>query len=226
MAEELKLMGFFGTTLPDPGAESWQPIRISARGEVAMIDFYHKMAMENRCYQVRAGTIATGLAADAVLTDTASQMCVDAALGLTIIPAELGVSIVSIATALLLTVKLKAVGAASSAGTVFVPLPMRQGGPASSSTARAMTDGGVTVAAEAVTTTRVLFEAIENNTETPTTALASTMPISHAAVAWQPRVPYIGDGVACVYLQVASTTAFNLHYAHLNYVELATASVL
>jgi hypothetical protein len=226
MAEDQRLYGFFGTTLPDPGAESWQPVRISARGEVAVIDFYHKMAMEGRCYQVRAGTIATGLAADSTLTDTASQMCVDAASGLTIIPAELGVSIVSIATALLLSVKLKAVGAASTAGTAFVPLPMRQGGAGASSTARAMTDGGVTVAAEVATTTRVLFEAIDNHTQTPTTALGHTAMVTNAAVSWQPRIPYIGDGVACVYLQVASTTAFNLHYAHLNYVELATASVL
>jgi len=226
MADE-HIYGYFGTSLPDPGAESWQPIRISARGEVAVIDFYHKMAMEGRCYQVRMGTVATGLAADSTLTDTAAQMCVDAALGLTIIPAEFGISIVSIATALLLTVKIKAVGAASTVGTVFVPLPMRQGGAAASSTARAMTDGGVTVAAELATTTRVLFEAIENGTETPaTTAQDFAGRITQAAASWQPRIPYIGDGIACVYVQVASTTAFNLNYAHLNYVELATTSVL
>src|SRR3990167_7218196 len=147
MAEDQRLYGWFSTTLPDPGAESWQPVRISARGEVAVIDFYTKMAMEGRCYQVRMGTIATGLAADSTLTDTAAQMCVDAASGLTIIPADFGISIVSIATALLLSVKIKAVGAASTAGAAFVPLPLRQGGNAATSTARGMTDGGVTVAA-------------------------------------------------------------------------------
>ncbi len=199
----------------------WTPMRATARGEQRMIDFYTEMAFEGRCFQVRAGTIASPLTADTVLTDTAAQFCVDAGTGLTIIPAELQVAILAVATATTHTLKLKAVGAASTVGTVFVPLPLRQGGAASSSTARAMTDGGVTVAAEAVTTTRVLFEALEIGTTTVATYDWSGR-VQSGAISWIPRIPYVGDGVACVYCQVASTTAADTHYGHLNYVELPT----
>src|SRR3990167_11220991 len=102
------------------GENTWTAAKGNRMGALVVIDFFTQMALEGRAFQVRIGTVATGLAADSTLTDTASQMCVDAPLGTTIIPAELGVSIVSIATALLLSVKLKSVGAASTAGTGFV----------------------------------------------------------------------------------------------------------
>ena len=187
-------------------------------------DFYTQMAIEGRCYQVRAGTIATGLAADSTLTDTAAQMCVDAPTGTTIIPVGLGLAMLDVATGTNLQAALKAVGAASTAGTAFTPLPMLQGGVASASTARAMTDGGVTVAAELATTTRRLWEFVALQTQSATVLAVGSLG-TLAAATWRPLIPYIGVGVSCVYLQVASTTAFTLHYGHLDYVELPATAV-
>lgn len=206
------------------GEGTYRPIKVNKMGFLVTVDFYTQMAIEGRCYQARAGTVATGLAADSTLTDTAAQMCVDAPTGTTIIPAEIGLAMLDVATGTNLQAALKAVGAASTAGTAFVPLPLLQGGAASLSSARAMTDGGVTVAAEVATTTRRLWEFVALQTQSATVLAVGSLG-TIAAAAWRPLVPYIGVGVACVYLQVASTTAFTLHYGHLNYVELPTTAV-
>lgn len=204
-----------------PGSGSWLAERVTRRGELRVIDFFTEMLMEGRGFQVRSGTIATGIAAQNVIADQTADMCIDAASGLTIIPVSLHAGFRDVATATTLQVALKAVGSASTAGTAFVPLPLRQGGAASSSTARVAADG-VTVAAEAVTTTRRLFESEVLQTQSAT-VLAVGQLVSIQAAASQLR--YIGDGVACIYLQVASTTAFTLHFSTLDYIELLTTSI-
>src|SRR3990172_1914668 len=193
------------------GEGTWSAAKGSKMGYQVVIDFYTQMAIEGRAYQVRAGTVATGLAADSTLTDTAAQMCVDAALGVTVMPVALRLGLRDVATATTLQAAMKAVGVVSSAGTAFVPLPLLQGGPASSATARAATDGGVTVTGELATTTRRLweFEALQTQSAT-VLAIGSLATI--ASSAWRPIVPYIGAGPACVYVQIASTTAFTLHF--------------
>ena len=211
-------------TVESAGEGTWVAGKASKMGFQIVTDFYMQMAIEQRAFQVRAGTIATGLASDSTLTDTAAQMCVDAASGLTIIPASFGWAMLDVATGTNLQVAIKSVGAASSAGTAFVPLPLYQGGAAANATARAATDGGVTVAAETTTTTRRLFEYVALQTQSATVLTVGAQ-VAQAAISWVPRVPYIGVGVACVYVQSASTTAFTLHYGHLDYVELPTTAV-
>jgi len=187
-------------------------------------DFFTQMALDGHAYQVRAGTVATGLAADNVLTDTAANMCVDAAVGLTIIPCALRIGFRDVATATTLQAAMKAVGVVSSAGTAFVPLPLLQGGPAATATARVATDGGVTVTAELATTTRRLweFEALQTQSAT---VLAVGALANISSMDYRPILPYIGVGPACVYVQVASTTAFTLHFGALDFIELPSTAV-
>ena len=119
---------------------------------------------------------------------------------------------------------MKAVGAVSSAGTAFVPLPLLQGGAASSATARVATDGGVTVTAELATTTRRLWEFEALQTQSATVLAVGSL-ATIASAAWRPIVPYVGVGPACVYVQIASTTAFTLHFGTLDFIELPTTGI-
>lgn len=206
------------------GATSEEKIQVTKRGEICVVDFFTQMALEGRAYQVRAGTVATGLAADSTLTDTAANMAVSAPVETTIIPVSIRLGLRDVATATTLQCAMKAVGAAHSAGTAFVPLPLLQGGPPCTSTAAATTDGGCTVAAEALTTTRRLWEFEALQTQSATVLAVGALG-AIASETYRPIVPYIGTGVACVYVQIASTTAFTLHFGALDFIELPTELV-
>lgn len=211
-------------TLPATGEGSWAPWKGSKMGFPVVMDFYTYMALTGHAYEIRAGTVATGLAADSTLTDTAANMCVDAATGTTIIPCSLRLAMLDVATGTNLQAAMKAVGAVSSSGTAFVPLPLLQGGPAATSTARVAADGGVTVTAELATTTRRLWEFVALQTQSATVLAVGALG-TIASEAYTPILPYIGAGPACVYVQVASTTAFTLHYGALDYIELPTTAI-
>lgn len=200
-------------------SNSAPPALLTVMGMQVVVDFITASLLDGRGYQVRAGTIATGLAAGNVLSDTVADMSADALSGTTIIPIRFGIGIRGIATGTTLQVAVKAVGAVSTAGTAFVPLPLKQDGSAAVSTARVQADT-VTVTAELATTTRRLFEFEHVNTQTPTSALGAVEVVSVAASAAD--LLYIGVGPACVYVQVAATTAFNLYFATLDYLEYQT----
>lgn len=203
-------------------------VKASKMGFQIATDFYTQMAIEGRVYQIRAGTVATGVAMDSVTTDAAAEGSVDALAGTTIIPCDFTMGFDNIATATTVKVGIKAVGVVSSAGTAFVPLPMLQGGTAATSTARVANNGGVTVTAELATTTRRLFIYQDVTTETPatdTTGGGAGVGLAIASAVWNPKAPYIGMGPACVYIQAASTTAFPLYFFALNYVELPTTGI-
>ncbi len=206
-----------------PGASSWVEAKGSVRGEQRIIDFLAEMLQEGRCFQVRLGTITTPVAMDSVLTDAAAELCYDAPTGLTIIPIQLGVAAREIATALTVSVALKGVGAISTAGTAFTPLPLLQGGAAASGSARAANNGGVTVAAELVTNTVRIFEYENVITEAPTTFNAGLTSLTIAAAS--AHLQYIGKGPACIYLQCGAGTAFPLTHSHLNVMELLTSAI-
>ena len=211
----------------DPGQETsgndtWQPLKQSRNGELRIIDYLREMLHEGRCYQVRVGTIATGIAMQDVIADATAEFCYDALSGLTIIPIDLGVAAREIATGLTVQVALKGVGVVSSAGTVFVPLPLLQGGAGASGSARAAA-GAVTVTAELATTTVRIFEYENNKTQAPTTFNAGLdgLPAACAGA----KLQYEGKGPACIYFQAAATTAFPLYFAHLNVLELLSTSI-
>lgn len=196
----------------------------SKLGYAITMDFYTQMAIEGRGYQVRAGTIVTGLAADEPLADTKANISIDAAAETTIIPVALRIAMKDVATATTLQVHMKGVGAVSTGGAAFVPLPLYEGGIASTATARVATAGGVTVAAELATTTVRLFEFEALQTQSATVLAVGALG-TIAASNYKPILPYIGVGPACVYVQVGSTTAATLHYGTVDFISLPTANI-
>lgn len=208
------------------GADQWVPSRNTSIGERLMTDWLMYRLMKGQGYQVRAGTVATGVAMDSTVTDTDAELCVDAASGLTIIPIRLGMSFDDIATATTVRVHLKAVGTASNAGTVFDPLPLLQGGAAGSASGRVDPTGVVQVVGEVatlstpLTATKRLFTYNNVHTETPTSALPGAAAGALATIAASAaELRYVGKGVSCIYLQAASTTAFPLYFAELDFIE-------
>lgn len=199
-------------------------IEVTKRGEICVIDFFTAMALDGCAYQIRAGSIFTGLAADSTLTDAKANMCVDAVAGITIIPCSIRLAMLDVATGTTLSCYMKGVGEVSSAGAAFVPLPLLQGGAGAKSTARVVTDGGVTVAAELTTTTRRLWEFLALQTQSATVLAVGALG-TIAAQGYTPILPYVGKGPACVYVQIASTTAFTLHMGTLDYIELDSDDV-
>ena len=191
-------------------------VRISKRGEVVMMDWYTQMAMEGRVYQVKAGTITTPIVGDLLITDSAAEMCADAATGTTIVPTYANIAI-RLGTGILHEYAAKSVGAVSTAGTAFVPLPLFLGGAFSASTARAATAGGCTVGAEVNTTTRRHW-AVNN----PLVVAAGHDISTHE---WNPVHAPTLVGPACFYVQIAASGTGPSYYASFDYVELTTASV-
>ena len=198
-------------TIPAAGEGTAIQLVASKRGELYILDFYTKMVMEQRAYQVRAGTITTHLTGDVEITDTAAEMTADAALGTTIMPVYANFHIEALGGTVPI-IAIKSVGAVSTAGTDFVPLPLYMGGGASSASARVQAAGACTVAAEVATTTRRHFSA---------TLVSVDAPI----VEWEPRMPPVLVGPASCYVQIAATTTGPNYYASLDFIELPTVNV-
>ncbi len=205
------------STLAPAADDTYATARATRLGLPVIADFYLYMVLAGKAFQVRAGTITTPLIGTVPITDTSAELCVDAASGLTIIPASLNVA-VRLGTGTVHEYALKAVGAASSSGTAFTPLPLL-GGAASAATARvAATAGTVTVATEAATTTRRLWSYAN-----PVAVLAGHEETTYN---WEPRTPEILKGVSCVYLQMGAATTGPSFYAHLDFIECPTANLL
>lgn len=191
-------------------------------GEQVVMDFFTHALLAGRGFQVRAGTLTTPLVGDVVITDTAAEMSVDAASGTVIIPCNLGIA-VRLATGTLLEFAAKSVGTVSSAGTAFVPLPLRSDSSAAVTTARVSAAGGVTVTAELATTTLRHWEYAN-----PVVAGAGNDPGIAAAssAAWNPALKPILVGPRSFYVQVAATTTGPSYYAHFDYLEFPSTTLL
>ena len=189
----------------------------SKRGDLVVIDWFTEMALEGRCYQVRNGTITTPIVGDTPLADSSAEQCADAIAGLTIIPTYLNISI-RLGTGTLHEYAAKSVGAVSTAGTaVFVPLPLLIGGNPALTSARTGTAGSVSVAAEAVTTTRRHW-----SYSNPVAAAAGHDRTTHE---WKPINPPTLVGPACFYVQIAATGTGPSYYSSFDYIELPTVAV-
>lgn len=215
----------YGYHLSPAGVPSWIPARVTSQGERLIIDWIMHRLLKGQGYQIRAGTVATGVAMDSVITDTDAEMCYDAAAGLTIIPVQFNMAFDDIATATTVKVAVKAVGTASNAGTAFKPIPLLQGGAAASGSARVQETGAVQVPAEVfdqtspLTAARRLWQYNNVATETPTTDTPAGAGALATIAAGAADLRYIGKGVACVYIQAAATTAFPLYFASLDVIE-------
>jgi hypothetical protein len=211
-------------TLGAAGESTWTAARASKAGFQVTMDFYTYMAITGHAFQIRAGSIYTGLAADSTLTDAAANMAINAASGTTIMPCAIRLAMLDVATGTTLSCYMKGVGAVATAGTAFVPLPLLQGGTSAVSTAMVATDGGVTVPAETALTTRRLWEFVALQTQSATVLAVGALG-TIVASNYKPILPYVGAGPACVYVQVASTTAFTLHFGAVDYLEFPTATI-
>lgn len=196
--------------------------RMTTMGELVAVDFITASLLDGRGYQVRAGTIATGLSSQNVIADATADMCQDGADGSTVIPIGFRIALREVATATTVQIAVKAVTAVSTSGTLFVPLPLRQGGVAAVSLARVQADT-VVVPAEAATTTRRLFEYENVFTQAPTTINGNLANATIAAASTD--LHYIGVGPCTVYVQVASTTAQVLYFATLDSLEFPTLMI-
>lgn len=197
---------------------------LNAAGQLVVMDWMTHAIMMGMGYQVRAGTITTPLVGDVAITDTAAEMCVDALSGYTVIPMCMNVS-VRLGTGTLHEYAVKSVGTVSSAGTAFVPLPLRTKHPLTGSTAtaavttaRVQAAGAVTVTAELATTTARHWSWANPVAVGAGNELASL-------VAWEPSRPPILDGAVCLYVQIAATTTGPSYYANLDYLEMASAAL-
>ena len=206
-------------TLAAVGEGQWTNQKGNKLGYEVVMDFYTQMAIEGRCFQVRAGTITTPAVGDIVITDTAADMSADCLTGVTIIPVFLNVSL-NLAANTLVEVAGKSVTGNSTVGAAFVPLPLKSDGPAATSTARVAETGaaavGVTVPAEAATTTIRHF--------------SWGSPIGAGAwdtwYDWEPVAPPILTGPRCFYFQIAAgATAGPSYYASFDYIELPSINL-
>lgn len=197
---------------------------IAARmGPEVVMDFYTYAVLCGYAYQIRAGTITTPLVGDVVITDTAAEMCWDAALLGCIIPVSFQVS-TRLLTGTLHEYAIKSVATASSAGTAFVPLPLRSSGGQtlpSVITARVMPAGGVTVTAELATTTLRHWEHAN-----PAAGATGALPTTNVVPAWEPRMPPVLVGERCIYAQVAATGTGPSYYAHWDVIAALAAVLL
>ncbi len=190
------------------------------RGEVCIVDFFTEMALEGRCYHVRAGTLTTGLTGDVAISDAVAEMAVDSASGVTFLPFEVMITWDTLGNDAL-ECAAKSVGGSSSGGTDFVPLPFLAGGIAARCTANVDPAGGVTVPTETITTTRQHFHYSQEFVSDDDAEAEPWNP-----VVWRPRLTPVCKGAACFYVQIAAatTTAPN-YFAHIDFAELLTVNV-
>ncbi len=206
-------------TVPAASENTWVDKQGNKMGFAIQQDFYTQMAIEGRCFQVKAGEISAPAVGDIKITDTAAEMCVDVASGTTVIPVFANVSL-NLAVEVKTEIAGKSVGALATVGAAFVPLPLLMGGPAAVATGRVAETGsaatGVTVAAEVSTTTLRHF--------------SFDQPIQAGAwdttYDWEPKAPPVLSGVSCFYIQVgADVTKGPSYYAHFDFIELPTANI-
>ena len=210
-----EIYGFVAQDVTEAAGEGTRVgLKASKMGYLIVQDFYTQMAIEGRIYQVRAGTIATPLLADVVVTDADAEFAVDPATGYVILPVFEQFAVETDA-ATLTNFATKSAAGASSVAAAFVPLPLMTGGAACVSTARvAAAAGGVVVPAELATTTKVHFY-----------YAAATASLARPLIDWVPRTPPIIGAADVLYTQDAGTGTVQEYYAHLDFIELALTAV-
>ena len=196
------------------GEDSWVAQKGSKLGYSIVMDFYTQMAIEGRVFNNRAGTIATPFVGDVPVADTAAELSVDAALGTTIIPAYCSIGI-TLQPGTANIYKISSVGAVSTGGDVVVLQNLLIGGTGALATARADAVGGVTVAAELITTTRLHF-AYGNGI---------VMGAYNGSCEWRPVAPPVLVGPASIYVQIGATGTGPSYFMGMEVIELPTANI-
>ena len=193
-------------------------LTLDPSGALVVMDFFTKAIMDGYGWQVRAGTITTPLVGDVAITDTAAEYCVDIANGGTLIPLSNMIS-VRAGTGTAHEMAVKSVATASSSGTAFVPLALKNGAATTGlDTARVQAAGAVTVTAELATTTIRHWEYAQQAVFTTGQVIIPD---------WEPLRPPVLSGTASaarsLYVQIAAATTGPSYYAHLDYLAIPTA---
>ena len=194
--------------------ETWVAQKGNKLGYSIVMDFYTQMAIEGRVFNNRAGTIATPFVGDVPVADTAAELSVDAAEGTTIIPVYCSIGI-TLQPGTANIYKISSVGAVSTGGDVVVLQNLLIGGTGALATARADAVGGVTVAAELITTTRLHF-AYGNGI---------IMGAYNGSCEWRPVAPPVLAGPASIYVQIGATGTGPSYFMGMEVIELPTANI-
>ena len=196
------------------GEDTWVAAKGSRLGYQVTMDFYTQMAIEGRVYNNRSGTIAAPFVGDVPLADGVAEMSVDAASPTTIIPVYCSIGI-TLQPGTANMYKIQSVGAVSTGGDVVVLQNLLMGGIAATATARADAAGGVTVAAEVITTTRLHF-AYGNGI---------IMGAYQSSCEWRPVSPPVLAGPASIYVQIGATGTGPSYFMGMDIIELPTANI-
>lgn len=195
-------------------------VALNTMAQTVVMDWRQAAVFDGRVFQIRAGSITAPLVGDEAIVDATAEMSIDGADGTTIIPVYTSVQI-ELQGGNALELAGKSVGAATSGGDNFDPLPLKLGGSASVSTARVDPAGGVTVTAELVTTTRAHWtmgaEFVQVDQDDP------GIPVN--PMVWEPAAAPVLVGPATFYIQVASATPGPGYFASADYVEIPTLMV-
>ena len=217
MTDTIKLQGLVTQdALRAMGEGLYGDVKMTKRGELVLCDWFTEMALEGRVFQIKAGTITVPLVGDQPHETLKAEFCADCPSGTTMIPVYMHMAC-QVATGTHREYQLKSVGAQATAGTAFPPLPLYMGGGASQCTGRVTAAGGVTVAADAVTTTRMHFYA--------GSMIAQAAGAEESTWVWQPRCPPIDTGPASCYAQISAVTTGPSYFASLDFIELPTISI-
>lgn len=212
-------IGIARTTPLGISAGTSAPVTLNPAGAALVMDWYAAQILNGYGWQVRAGTITTPIIGPVPLADTAAEYCMDIANGGTLIPLSQIISI-RLGTGTLHEYATKEVITASTAGTAFVPLPLKTGSVAGGLlTARTQGTGNVTVTAEVATTTSRHWSFSQ----------PIAMGAYNADCKWEPIRPPVIQALTsagrCLYTQIAATGTGPSYYAALNALAIPTALI-
>lgn len=183
---------------------------MSTTGFQVVIDWYLHQIMKGRGFQIKAGTISAPLVGDQPLIDARAEMAVDVPTdNLTVFPVSVQIGW-NLMLGTVMELKCNSVATVSSAGTAFVPLPLKSDGGGSTTTARVAQTGGVTVTAELATTTNQHFSR----------GAGAAAGAAMDGIDWQPRVPPQLVGPRCLYVAMGADTTGPSYFANIDYLEI------
>src|SRR3990167_6370271 len=114
---------------------------LDGSGGLVIMDFLTKAILDGHGYQVRLGALTTPVTGDVEVTTLAAEMSADSVAGQVLIPVRFTFDLEALGGTLP-QASVKMTATASTAGTAFTPLPLRTGGVAAATTARAAAAGG------------------------------------------------------------------------------------
>ena len=198
----------------DEFAADWKGTK---RGEGCVIDFYTEMALEQRIFQIRAGTVSAPIVGDVAITDQVCEMAVEAPDGLSMMPVFFNWCFnLSAATLFEVALKSRPWTTAITFTTAFTPLNLYIGGRGALTRGYADGAGGVDVGVnESLTLDRLHYHWAQ-----PIAAGAYT-----TTDIWEPIAPPVLNARAILYAQIGADTTGPSYFAALNYIELPTINI-